>query len=98
MVVSSGQGINIWKSPWIPSIELFKPSPNPNLGDLPDFEVANLLNEGSRSWNVALLTDLFDSNSTQHIKTFTYLKKFLVIGGLVQLLRRGNFLSDQLMS
>jgi hypothetical protein len=62
-IVSSGQGINIWKSPWIPSIKLFKPSPNPNLVDLPDFEVADLLNEGSRSWNVSLLTDLFDSNS-----------------------------------
>jgi hypothetical protein len=68
MAVSSGQGINIWKSPWIPSIQLFKPSPNPNLVDLPNFEVADLLNEGNRSWNVSLLTDLFDSNSAQHIQ------------------------------
>ena len=68
MAVSSGQGINIWKAPWIPSIKLFKPSPNPNLVDLPDFEVMDLLNEGGRSWNVSLLTDLFDSNSVQHIQ------------------------------
>jgi hypothetical protein len=49
-------------------MQLFKPSPNLNLVDLPDFEVANLLNEGSRSWNASLLTDLLDSNSTQHIQ------------------------------
>jgi hypothetical protein len=68
MAVSSGQGINIWKSPWIPSIQRFKPSPNSNLVDLSDFEVADLLNEGGKSWNVSLLTDLFDSNSAQHIQ------------------------------
>jgi hypothetical protein len=61
--VSSGQDINIWKSPWIPSIQLFKPSPNPNLVDLPDFDIVDLLLDGGRSWNVSLLVDLFDPNS-----------------------------------
>jgi hypothetical protein len=65
--VSVGNKIHVWNSPWIPSMPLFKPRPNVNLVDLPDYSVADLSLTGQRSWNFDLLIDLFDSVSVQNI-------------------------------
>jgi hypothetical protein len=45
----------------------FKPRPNVNLVDYPNFSVANLLLPGSRLWNVDLLGDLFDPPPVRNI-------------------------------
>jgi hypothetical protein len=65
--ISDGSNINIWDSPWIPSMPSFKPRPNVNLVDYPNFSVANLLLLGSRLWNVDLLGDLFDPPTVKNI-------------------------------
>ena len=65
--ILDGSNINIWDSPWIPSMPSFKPRPNVNLVDFPDFSVADLLLPGSRLWNVDLLGDLFDPPTVRNI-------------------------------
>lgn len=41
--VSMGDKIHVWNSSWIPLMPYFKPRPNVNLVDLPEFLVADLL-------------------------------------------------------
>jgi hypothetical protein len=41
--VSMGDRIHVWNSPWIPLMPHFKPRPNVNLVDLPEFLVIDLL-------------------------------------------------------
>ncbi|GLT69225.1 hypothetical protein SLA2020_413930 [Shorea laevis] len=59
-LVSSGREIDIWNSPWIPSIDGFKPSPNPSLPSLPNLKVSDLISFPIRGWNIPLLHFLFD--------------------------------------
>jgi len=65
--ISNGLNIDVWNSPWIPTLSNFKPRPNVNLLELPPFTVAELILPGVRSWNLQLLYDLFDPNSVQNI-------------------------------
>jgi hypothetical protein len=67
-VASSVSALNVWTSPWIPSLPGFKPSPNPNLTSLPHFSISDLILPGNRSWNIDLLSDLFTPLSVQAIK------------------------------
>jgi hypothetical protein len=68
LAISMGSNINVWSDPWIPTLESFKPSPNPNLVDRPQFFVEDLIIQSNRSWNSSLLEDLFDMNSVNKIK------------------------------
>jgi hypothetical protein len=65
--ISEGVNIQVWNSPWIPSMPNFKPKPNGNLVGLPDFSVAELFLPGDKSWNVDLLYDLFEPSTVQCI-------------------------------
>lgn len=65
--ISKGVFIDVWKSPWIPSMPFFKPRPNVNLVGLPDYSVVDLILHGERLWNVDLLNDLFDIISIKNI-------------------------------
>jgi hypothetical protein len=65
--ISDGSNIHIWDSPWIPSMTSFKPRPNENLVDFPDYSIANLMLPGDRLWNVDLLGDLFDLTTVRNI-------------------------------
>jgi hypothetical protein len=65
--ITNGMNVDIWSSPWIPTMPSFKPRPNPSLVGLPEFCVADLMLPGSRCWNSSLLGDLFDSDSVQSI-------------------------------
>ncbi|XP_059451121.1 uncharacterized protein LOC132181912 [Corylus avellana] len=65
--ITNGVNVGIWDSAWIPLQPSFKPKPNPNLVELPDFRVADLISSEERSWNKHLLQDLFDSASVQCI-------------------------------
>jgi hypothetical protein len=57
----------IWDSPWIPSIPLFKPTPNPSLNSSrPPFTVRDLILPSSQ-WNVPLIQSIFDFPSTREI-------------------------------
>lgn len=49
IAISNGDNINIWNSPWIPSLLSLKTNLNPNLVDLSDFNVADLLNTLDRT-------------------------------------------------
>jgi hypothetical protein len=55
--------VNIWTSPWTPTLPFSKPTPNPNLVGLPDFQVADLIDSSNRTWNCSLPEDLFDMDS-----------------------------------
>jgi hypothetical protein len=57
--------IDVWKSPWIPSVPLFKFRPNVNLVDFPDYFVTDFILHGNRLWNVDLLNDLSIQNILQ---------------------------------
>jgi hypothetical protein len=65
--INNGGNIPIWTSPWIPSLPNYKPRPNANLIDFPDFVVADLLLPGVRDWNVDLLRDLFSPSTVSSI-------------------------------
>jgi hypothetical protein len=62
-----GENIQIWNSPWIPFMPSFKPKPNVNLVELPNFFVADLFLQGTKVWNVDLLHDLFYPTTVQKI-------------------------------
>jgi hypothetical protein len=53
--ISSGLNVDVWNSPWVPHMPLFKPSPNANLVGLPHYTVANLICPLRRTWNSWLL-------------------------------------------
>jgi hypothetical protein len=59
--------IDVWSSPWIPTLPNFKPWPNVNMLELPPFTVAGLIILGVRSWNSQLLCDLFDPDLVHNI-------------------------------
>jgi hypothetical protein len=65
--ISNGRLVDVWKSPWIPSIVNFRPIPNVNLVGLPNFFVEDLILQGERVWNKSLLEDLFDPISVNCI-------------------------------
>ncbi|GLT59036.1 hypothetical protein SLA2020_318810 [Shorea laevis] len=62
-----GLNVDVWNSPWLPLMPDFKARPNSNLVSLPEFSVADLITPGSRSWNLQLLSDLFDPPTVQSI-------------------------------
>jgi hypothetical protein len=68
LAISMGSNINVWFDLWIPNLESFKPCPNPNLVDQPQFFVEDLIIQSNRSWNSLLLEDLFDMNFVNKIK------------------------------
>jgi hypothetical protein len=65
--ISNGHLVDVWKSPWIPSMGNFRPVPNVNLVELPNFSVEDLILQGERVWNKDLLEDLFDPISVKCI-------------------------------
>lgn len=66
-LVSSGTNLNIWDSPWIPSIVGFKPAPNPSLPSLPNLTISDLIAFPNRGWNFPLLHFLFDPPTVNSI-------------------------------
>jgi hypothetical protein len=65
--ISKGDFIDVWKSPWIPSMPCFKPRSKENLLVFPAYSVADLILPEERLWNVDLLHDLFDPLTIQNI-------------------------------
>jgi hypothetical protein len=57
----------IWTSPWIPSLLSFIPSPAPNSSPPPNLVVSDLITP-SASWNLPLLSTLFDPSSVREIQ------------------------------
>lgn len=49
LAISQGSNVNMWIDPWIPTLATFKPSPNPNLTDQPNFTFVDLIIQSSRS-------------------------------------------------
>jgi hypothetical protein len=52
--------VDVWSSPWILLLPDFRPRPNVNLPDIPEFCVADLIIPSGRVWNKLLLQDIFD--------------------------------------
>jgi DNA helicase HerA-like ATPase len=58
--ISSGRMVDVLNFPWILFMANFRPIPNVNLVELPDFSVEDLILPKERVWNKLLLEDLFD--------------------------------------
>jgi hypothetical protein len=55
--------IPIWNSPWIPAIPSFSPSPiSPRIPNSSNMVVIDLINQNA-SWNIPLISSLFDIHS-----------------------------------
>jgi hypothetical protein len=66
-VVSKCIGLNIWSSPWIPSILGYKPFPNPSISSFPNLNVSDLIDGNSNSWNASLIHTIFYAHSASQI-------------------------------
>lgn len=82
LAISNRHDVNIWTCPWIPTLPLFKATANPNLADLPVFQVADLIDPFNRTWNCALLEDLFDMDSVIRFLKYTFHSEWHLIDGL----------------
>jgi hypothetical protein len=58
--VSKGIGLNIWSSPWIPSISF-------PISSLPNLSVSNLIDGNTNSWNASLIHTIFYAHSASQI-------------------------------
>nr|POE94088.1 putative mitochondrial protein [Quercus suber] len=65
-LISSGNSINIWNDPWIPSLQGFIPPYPPSPSDIQ--LVAELIILGTRLWNRDLLHALFDQQTASSIQ------------------------------
>jgi hypothetical protein len=60
--------IPIWNSPWVPIIQSFSPSPAfPSFLQSSDMVVSDLINQNA-TWNIPLISSLFDSQSVREIQ------------------------------
>ncbi|PON50147.1 hypothetical protein TorRG33x02_315700 [Trema orientale] len=59
--------VDIWEDPWVPLSPDFHSHPKNPLSLRENCKVADLIDEDSGSWNVALLSQLFDVESVNHI-------------------------------
>jgi hypothetical protein len=78
--ISNGLNVEIWNSPWIPSMPSFKPVPNANLISLPDFCVSDLIFQVPEIGKL-LLQDLFDPATVQCIGSIHLAQRFLLTNG-----------------
>jgi hypothetical protein len=66
--VHSHSAIPIWNSPWVPYIPSFTPSPAlPSFLHSSDMVVSDLINHNA-TWNMPLISSLFDSQSVGEIQ------------------------------
>jgi hypothetical protein len=65
--VGDGSNIDCWKDPWVPWLPSFLPCPKDASVQHGSLIVSNLIIQSSKSWNVPLLTELFDPVSVKAI-------------------------------
>ncbi|GLT53134.1 hypothetical protein SLA2020_264260 [Shorea laevis] len=59
--------LNVWDTPWIPSLPLFKPLPNMNTLINPSLCVSDLIDPITRTWILDLIFQAFDLLSAENI-------------------------------
>ena len=64
--IGNGLSVDIWKDPWIPSIEGFKVQ-SLRQAWCPLFKVAHLMNHNPKRWNEELIRVLFQDNEANAI-------------------------------
>ena len=65
-LISSGNSVNIWNDPWMPSLQGFIPPHSPSPSDIQ--LVAELIIPGTRLWNHDLLHAFFDQQTASSIQ------------------------------
>jgi hypothetical protein len=58
---------SVWNSSWIPSLKLFTPFPAQNSRIPPNLVISDLITPNA-SWNLLLITSLFDPSSVREIQ------------------------------
>lgn len=66
-IVGDGSNIDCWKDPWVLWLPSFLPCPKDASVQHGSLIVSNLIIQSSKSWNVPLLTELFDPVSVKAI-------------------------------
>ncbi|GLT55503.1 hypothetical protein SLA2020_286180 [Shorea laevis] len=65
--ISMSSMFNVWDTPWISSLPLFKPLPNMNTPINPSLCVADLIDPVTRTWMPDLIFQAFDVLSAENI-------------------------------
>ena len=65
--ISSGQGVNIWSTSWVPKCSNFKPKPR-IFGDQSANWVSELILSNPRRWDVPKINLCFDEESAKNIR------------------------------
>jgi ribonuclease HI len=66
-MVGDGNSINIWKDPWVPWLEDFKPKPKDDSIQLNPQMVSSLIDQNAHKWKLEALEQLFDQESVEAI-------------------------------
>ena len=66
-MVGDGNSINIWKDPWVPWLEDFKPKPMDDSIQLNPQMVSSLIDQNAHKWKLEALEQLFDQESVEAI-------------------------------
>uniref|UniRef100_A0A2N9GTN8 Reverse transcriptase domain-containing protein n=1 Tax=Fagus sylvatica TaxID=28930 RepID=A0A2N9GTN8_FAGSY len=66
-MVGDGNSINIWKDPWVPWLEDFKPKPKDDSIQFNPQMVSSLIDQNAHNWKLEALEQLFDQESVEAI-------------------------------
>lgn len=66
-MVGDGVDIDVWKDPWVPCLEGYKPMPRNSMAEMGPLTVSSLINSTNRKWDIQKLNNLFNDDSVEAI-------------------------------
>ena len=71
-MVGNGENISVWKDPWVPYLEDFKPIPRDASSQVRPLMVSNLIDPQTRVWKQDVLGQLFTLSSIEAINKIVF--------------------------